>query len=368
MGRVLLAAVLVTLTAGAPGAEAASATCVAMRVRDSGGMSTVDRTEYPAVATTMLGTIPYRVNALGYLQSRDLAYGMTSSGQVVTIDRRGRTSDLGLPDGRRLTDMTSGAISGNTWYLKGNGFLYTVDIEPGSVSVRGSVLVYPWLLAAEVDDFALDPSDGLLYGVASSGVVVSIDPWSGLARPLPGEHLPPASAYGSVVLAADGTFYVTANRAGGLSREYRVTRGGPVTELGTGSPAASTDAAGCLAPLPAPPPPSSTPPPPPSSVPAPPPPSPSSTTPPAPPPPAAPPPPPAPAVAPAPRPVPPRPTIRPTPPPSTPPTTTRRPPSSKKSAAPVANPLDATKNKRDWALTALILILGGSIVARRIAR
>ncbi|TVT17493.1 DUF6923 family protein, partial [Amycolatopsis acidiphila] len=247
---VLAVAALIALTAGVPRAVAASASCVAIRVRDTGRLSTVSRTEYPALATTTLGQIPYRLNALGYLRSRDLAYGLTDGGRVVTLDRRGRTSDLGFPAGKRLDDMTSGAINGNTWYVKGKGFLYKVDVQSGLVSVRGSVLLYPWLLAAEVDDFAFDPADGLLYGVASTGVVVSIDPSSGLAQPLPGEPLPKATAYGSVVLAPDGTLYVTANVAGGRSREYRVTRRGGWAELGTGPVASATDAAGCLAPLP----------------------------------------------------------------------------------------------------------------------
>lgn len=365
MGRVLVVAALVAVTADVPLAAAAGASCVAMRVRDTGILSTVDRTEYPALATTTLGTIPYRLNALGYLRSPDLAYGMTAAGHVVTIDRRGRTSDLGPPEGKRLLGMTSGAISGTTWYLEGSGSLYTVDIEPGRVSVRGSVLLHPWLPGAQVADFALDPSDGLLYGVASTGVVVSIDPRSGQTR-LTGAHLPPASAYGSVVLAPDGALYVTANVAGGRSREYRVTRQGAVTELGTGPAATSTDAAGCLAPLPAPSPPPSSAVPPAPAVPVPPPPSSTSPSPPPVPAPPSPAPPPPPAPVPAPQSAQPRPT--PPPPTSSPPVSRRPPPSTEKSQASAADRTDATKAKRDWALAALLLILGGSIVARRIAR
>jgi hypothetical protein len=46
----------------------------------------------------------------------------------------------------------------------------------------------------------------------------------------------------------------------------------------------------------------------------------------------------------------------------------RRPPQTKKEEPPAADPLAETKLERDWAVTALILILGGSIVARRITR
>lgn len=189
LARAATVAALVAVTTGMPQAESAGQSCVAMRVRDDGGPSTVDRTEYPAVATTKLGRVPYRLNALGYLRSRDLAYGVTPDGHVVTIDRRGRTADLGEPDGRTLAGATAGTISGKVWYVKRGALLSLVDIEPGSVSVRSSVVLRPALLAARVDDFVL--VDGLLYGVASEGEVVTIDPDSGEVRTLPGKELPP---------------------------------------------------------------------------------------------------------------------------------------------------------------------------------
>lgn len=365
----LLAVVaLIALTASIPGAQAAGASCVAITVRDSGGPSTVSRTEFPADVSTPLGRIPYRLNALGYLKSQDLAYGLTDEGRVVTLDRRGRTSDLGFPDGPRLAHMTAGVISGNTWYTGKRGLLSTVDIRPGRLSVRGWVRLHPWPLAGRVDDFVFDPSDGMLYGVASLGLVVRIDPRSGVVVPVPGEPLPVATAYGSAALGPDGTLYVTADVAGGRSREFRVTRGGGWAELGTGPAAAETDEAGCLDPLPVAPPPSPAPPPvpppppPPAGPPPPPPPSPAG---PPPPPPVAPP--PAPAVLPAPRLVPPRPVARPAPPPQQP-SSHRPPPQSKKEQAATADPLAETRLKRDWALTGLVLIIGGGIVARRIAR
>ncbi|TVS99895.1 serine protease, partial [Amycolatopsis bartoniae] len=262
LARAATVAALVAVTTGMPQAESAGQSCVAMRVRDDGGPSTVDRTEYPAVATTKLGRVPYRLNALGYLRSRDLAYGVTPDGHVVTIDRRGRTADLGEPDGRTLAGATAGTISGKVWYVKRGALLSLVDIEPGSVSVRSSVVLRPALLAARVDDFVL--VDGLLYGVASEGEVVTIDPDSGEVRTLPGKELPPASAYGSVVGGPDGALYTTANGVLGRSREYRVVvSGGAVTGvslLASGPAVSGSDAAGCLAPLPTPPPP---PPPPP---------------------------------------------------------------------------------------------------------
>ncbi|GAA5170499.1 DUF6923 family protein [Amycolatopsis dongchuanensis] len=374
---------LLAMTSAAPGVAAAGASCVALRVRDFGGPSTVDRTEYPAVATTRLGPVPYRLNALGYLRSRDLAFGVTRDGRVVTVDRRGRTSDLGEPAGLALDGATAGTISGDVWYVKRGAVLSLVDIKPGKLSARSRVVLSPATLAADVDDFVAGP-DGDLYGVAAEGAVVSIDPGSGVIQELPGTRLPRASAYGSVVRASDGSLYVTANNVLGRSREYRVVLSGrtvtSVTLLATGTALEGSDAAGCLAALPAPPAP---PPPPPPVVTPPPPPPPPVVTPP--PPPVVKPPPP-PVVTPPPHPVPPRPAVvvsHPPPPPApsvtpapspvpivrpAPPPPRHPPPPPKKTPDAAPDPLAATKVKRDWALTALILILGGSIVARRIAR
>ncbi|HVV10325.1 DUF6923 family protein [Amycolatopsis sp.] len=405
--RLCVVLLLLVLTTLAPDAAAAGATCVALQVRSfSVRSSIVDRTEYPAVATTGLGRVPYQLNALGYARGQDLAYGMASNGDVVTLDRRGRATDLGpLHASARhdFSSVTAGAVSGNLWYVKSGDSLYTVDIQPGDDFLGVRRVTVLTSLALLVDDFDSDPASGLLYGVASvplvGGVVVTIDARTGVVRRLPWPQLPFSTAYGAVVRAPDGTLYVTANQNRGRSRVYRVTSG-QVSELATGLPASNADAAGCLPPLPvpAPPPPPAPPaPPPPTIAPPPPttvapPPAPPTATPPPPtavppPPPTAtppppttvvPPPPPAPAVAPAPTPTPkptpppkPSPTSSPravtTPPPPVSPATKRTVPSTKASAAPVAR-TEQTKEKRRWAVTALVLILGAGIVARRIGR
>lgn len=414
---VAFVAVLVALTAGTPRASAAGASCTVLRVRQGGTGSWVDTVRYPDASFTTLARIPYRLNALGYSRAQDLVYGMTGGGDVVTLDRDGHAVKLGpLAGQRHLIGATSGAIVGNTWYVKGTSLLYAIDVTPGVLALRRAVPLRPWPAAAQVDDFDYDSADGLLYGVAAAvldgGVVVAFDPRSGQSWAASGLRLPAAAAYGSVVRAPDGSLYVTGNSVrGGPNREYRVVLSGnvviAVTELGISPRSTNNDAAGCLGPVtppttPPPPPTTTTPPttppppttttlslPPPTTPPPPTPTTPPSATPPPPPlPPTTttrPPPPPPPAVRPAPvavvvaprpAPPPPPPPVRSVqrPPPPTPsppkPPSRKRPPVTqpKETDDPTANTLNETKKKRDWAVAALVLILGGSIVARRIGR
>lgn len=440
---VLVVAVLVALTGGVPRAGAAAADCDVLRVRQNGAGTLVDRVRYPGLVTSPPSRVPYQLNALGYSRTQDLAYGMTGGGDVVTLDRRGKATKLGPPAGnRRVLGTTSGAITGNLWYVKGMSTLYAIDVTPGVLAVRRAIPLRPWLTAAQVDDFDYNPADGLLYGVAATavggGVVVALSPRTGQIWRVPGPVLPPAPAYGSVVRARDGSLYVTANSMIWADREYRVVLRGrtvvAVEPLGATPASANNDVAGCLSPVaPSPtappppqpppptttvpattPPPTTTPPAPPTSPqsptqpplpprpsptavappplpprpsvatpgPPPPPPLPTPAPPPLPPPPmtttaaAKPPPPPPPAVRPAPAAM--RPALPPSPPP--PPPRQEKPPSKTSSSKKkpsmsqekeddsASKSMDSTKKKRDWAVAALILILGGSLVARRIKR
>jgi hypothetical protein len=244
-----------------------------------------------------------------------------------------------------------------------------VDVKPGGADylrLRAAFPAHPWALASQVDDFDFDPATRLLYGIAATpagGVVVSLDPGTGLVLPLPGPRLPPDTTFGAVTLAPDGALFVTANNIRGRSRTYRVLRQGPVTELTTGPPLAGADAAGCLAALPPPPDPPplvTTPPPalspPPLPVPSPAAPPPPVTTP------------PPPVVVPARPPVATTSESAPVPPPRTPSSTRHTVPATEKHADPADARATETRTQRRWAIAVLMLVLGASIVARRIGR
>ncbi|MEU0515194.1 hypothetical protein [Amycolatopsis sp. NPDC006125] len=372
----VLAASLLPVT---PAAGAAPATaCTVLRVVNTapGGLSTMERVRMPSGAVENRTALGVQVNALGYARAQDRVYGLTRDGTAVAVGRDGELTRLGpvrTTDRRGLDRATAGAVFGNRWYVLRDDDLYVIDIDPGGdgyLSAVRRVDLWPAPFTSGIDDF--DFAGGKLYGVTStfpfSGRVVRIDPVSGWTHPVSGPVLPPATAYGSVVLAGE-TLYVTANRSAGRSRTFRVARdgSGPVTEVSSGAPLSGSDSAGCLrAPAPPPPPPPAPPPPAPPAPPPPPPPAP----PPPPPPPAvapvvpAPPPPPAP--SPPPRPVA---TPRPAPPavPPPPSTTKRRPVTTKKPVEQVSTQ-ERTEEKRGWSFTVLVLVLGASIAVRRLSR
>jgi hypothetical protein len=362
----------------------------------------------PGGVTKRVSQAGYWINAMGYSAAQDVVYGVadgTRSGRyhgahAVRIDAAGVVTDLGVirragarqPAWSPVTGATAGAIDGDRWYVRQGSDLYTVDIDPGGqdyVRVVHRTPLRPVSLAVGVDDFAFDPADGLLYGVSTTSrgdsSVVTIDPSSGKVAVVPGLRFPEGGAYGSVVLAP-GAIYATANHDGQRSATFRLPRDGSgrPTEVASGPPLVSADAAGCFAeppPPPSSPPPStppeqSSPPPstPPSQSPAPPRTEPPPVTP-APEPPPTPQPPPVeqpvvvpPTPAPAP---PPSPVVTPTPstsvPPPPPPSTPRARPEEK--AEPVAQDTgERTEEKRRWGLTTLILVLGGAAAAGHVRR
>lgn len=369
----------------------------------SGAPTTLRLLALPSGVTRRVTRAGYWINAMGYSAAQDVVYGVadgTRAGRypgahAVRIDSAGVVTDLGVlgragarhPVWSPVTGATAGAIDGDRWYVRQDSDLYTVDIDPASadyVRVVHRTPLRPVSLAAGVDDFAFDPADGLLYGVAAASrgdsPVVTLDPASGKVAVVPGLRFPSGGAYGSVVLAP-GALYATANQDGQRSVTYRLPRdgSGPAVEIATGPPLVSGDAAGCYTEASPPPPPSSSSPPQPPSSSAPPKTEPPVTSSPEPPPPSPPQPPPveqpvalppSPVPAPAPTPVvtpPPSASVPPPAPVPPPPTTPRPRPVAK--AAPVAKDTGRrTAEKRRWGLTALILVLGGSAAAGHVRR
>jgi hypothetical protein len=340
----LLCAALFGLPVAAVSAAPASG-CTVLQVRSpsGGGQSTVAVLRLPGGSPERVARLPYQVDAVGYSDSQDLGYGIGRSGggpaKVVVIDRYGRSRDLGVvkpAKGPAIPAATAGAISGARWYLGAAGSLYTVDIDPGNGSYLQVVRVQKLRPArfAAVDDFAVDPESGRLYGVVVSGqgdvIAVSIDPSSGRVRPEPQVQLPETSTVGSVVLGANRTLFASVQQDGRAGQWYEVVRSGGVRPVGAIAAGSASDAAGCL------PPPTPTPP---LAM-----------------------------MAPAPSPLAPI-----LPPPH------RQPPEERSPGSPPPPPMlgpkqpvpvaaeesDATAKKRRWSLVVLIMILGGAAMHRR---
>jgi hypothetical protein len=391
--------------------EPAGCTILQAENERSGAPTTLRLLSLPGGGTRRVSQAGYWINAMGYSAAQHVVYGVadgTRAGRyhgahAVRIDAAGGVTDLGVigragawkPVWSPVTGATAGAIDGDRWYVRQGSDLYTVDIDPAGadyVRVVHRTSLRPVSLAIGVDDFAFDPADGLLYGVSATSrgdsSVVTLDPSSGKIAVVPGLRFPEGGAYGSVVLAP-GVIYATANQVGRRSVTFRLPRdgSGQATEVATGPPLVSGDAAGCLAEPPARPPTTSPPPTTPPGQSSPPP-----TTPPGqsseppprtePPPATSPePPPPPPPVeqpvvlppAPVPAPTPPAVVVTPTPstpapPPSPPPPRTPHARTEEKAEPVVQDTGRRTEEKRRWGLTALILVLGGGAAAGHVRR
>jgi hypothetical protein len=382
---------------------AAPAGCTILQAENvrEGAPTTLRLLALPAGTTRRITQAGYWINAMGYSAAQDVVYGVadgTRAGRyhdgahAVRIDAAGTVTDLGVigragarrPVWSLVTGATAGAIDGDRWYVRQGSDLYTVDIDPAGADylrVVHRTALRPVALAVDVDDFAFDPADGLLYGVSATShgdsPVVTLDPATGKVAVVPGLGFPRGGAYGAVVLGP-GAIYATANQdRQQRSVTYRLPRdgSGQAVEVASGPPLVSSDAAGCYveaapspppssSPLPSPPPP----PPPPSSTPPSPSPNPPQPSPEPPPPPRAPPVeqpvvlPPSPSPTSAPPVVTPPPST-PEPPPPPPPSPSPHLPPTKKAEVVASDSGKRTQEKRRWGLTALILVLGGGAVA-----
>ncbi|TWP49089.1 hypothetical protein FKR81_25810 [Lentzea tibetensis] len=221
--------------------------------------------------TTVAG-LDYAVNALGYstalgrlvaLSTRTRHEWPLHQAHVVLLDKQGVATDMGAirAPWYKFDDVSAGAVVGNLFYLRDNEKLHAVNIDPASpqyLAIVSSVRLEPGWLGSSLDDFAVNPVDGRLYGLSSEGhgpgKVVTIDPASGAVTKVAApEVLPGGSTYGAVVAGPTGTLYALNNGFLNRSRFFHVALGGAyaATEVGSGVPVGFVDGAGCLpAPMP----------------------------------------------------------------------------------------------------------------------
>ncbi|WP_328325007.1 hypothetical protein OHA70_34730 [Kribbella sp. NBC_00382] len=347
VGAFVLACLTTVLVAGS---SDAAADCSMLQFQTAGysSLSRLALVELPSGRSTDLGRLDYQINAAGYAKDQDLVYGIATRDRsgwlrrrphLVTVDRRGAVTDLGQVrvGVGGVADPTAGAVAGSRLYLRDGHRLYTMDIDPGSTTYKSVVKVVHLssvLLALSVDDFAVNPVDGLLYGISTSGQkarVVSLDPQRGKVKVVATVRgIPGRDSYSSVVMSG-GVLYAVRTGYGSRSHLYRVGLDGSSTSLATLPAAVGSDAAGCLYTAPPPPPP----PPPPTPTPTPPRPTPTPTPKPSPTP--TPTPTPTPSPTPTPTPTPP-PSVRPSPPPTPTPTPTPSPTPTPVADLPLAPP------------------------------
>ncbi|NUO57824.1 MAG: hypothetical protein HOV71_13640 [Hamadaea sp.] len=180
-----------------------------------------------------LGDLPRPVNALGYYS--DLGYAI-SGGQTVTVDAAGRLTPVGPAV---VPGAYAGAVAGSDWLLLDGPTL--VDVQLPTLQVVRRVQ-----LTEQVDlgDWAVNPLDGALYGLAVSPTrLVRVDPASGrvATTSLPNVE---GVAFGAVSISAFGVLLALENSSG---RIYRIPLTDPsrATFIEAGVTAYHADAAAC---------------------------------------------------------------------------------------------------------------------------
>lgn len=158
-----------------------------------------------------------QLNAIDYQQAQDRFLGIGSypdGAHVVAARPNGAMADLGpVPNGTQ--DAYAGAISGDRWYLRGLGDLVIIDINPNSHDYLDVIARRPLSHPADLGDWAVNPADGLLYGIDATGPgparLVSVDSGSGKVTVVGVSNLPGWRPYGGVVIDALGTLHALRN-------------------------------------------------------------------------------------------------------------------------------------------------------------
>jgi hypothetical protein len=203
----------------------------------------------------LVSHLPLQVNALGFARDQHLFYAI-GNGRIVTIDETGRLADRG-PAPRGTRDAFAGAISGNRWYVRGNGELAVINIQRGSgyLSVVRKIRLsaHPYLA-----DWDVNPTDGYLYGVDTAwfggGRVVKVNPSNGkvsiVSRP---KGLLGSNGYGAAAIYG-GVLSALHNSSG---RMVHISLSSPqkLSWTNLGLRGINADAASCPRPKPPPPPP-----------------------------------------------------------------------------------------------------------------
>lgn len=374
LAGIACAIAVLSLSLLSAGTGSATANCVGLEVRTAewgNGESSLARVELTTGTSATVAQLGTEINAIGYAAQQNLVYGIATArgGDLVRISTQGAVSDLGHVRGAWLGDAVAGAVLGGDLYVRSDRMLYAIGVDPSSGAfgtVTKALPLRPGEGADDVDDFALDPANGLLYGLRGASMV-SIDPESGVVRELRVvQGLPDWARYGSVVVSGQ-VMYAIADDVSGQSRLYRLALDGPgpAIQLANWPAAEVTDLAGCLT---SPPPPTTPPPPPPTTTHHPTPPPPTTTT----------------SAKPAATTskavpaqfIPPTTTIPPAtttvPPPSPPPPVPvpRSTPAVLPAATVLAQPSGQERDiERRWALTTVVIVFGGgAVAARRLSR
>ena len=217
-----------------------------------GGQSSlkrIDVTTSPFTFVTIDDPVAFEYNAAGYNPQDDFAYAFkrgSSDRTVLRVAADGLLTDLGP-----LPEIAGGSANIYTGDVSPEGLYYLVHVVGGSDSLTVIDLGAPPFAVEKralgqniaTADVAVNPTDGLLYGISSSfpADLLTIDPATGdITRTevrLPNNNRLPTGTYGAAWFNAIGQFFAYNNPG----RIYRIDLSGetPTATLVSNGPSVS---------------------------------------------------------------------------------------------------------------------------------
>lgn len=197
---------------------------------------------------TLMGTLNYYVNAIGYNIKDHYIWGARVNGSIVSIGIDGSTTSYAIT-GLPSSEYIIGDVSPDGYYYlydSGNQIYYTIDLDPSRatylklVNPTNNYVVdgrspkgTPLASEIAIDDWAYNPQDGLLYGVIRATTVTinngnafsvnTLDPvtntrvWKKKVDNSGGFREPKTATsrfFGATFFDNSGNFYAVANASG----------------------------------------------------------------------------------------------------------------------------------------------------------
>ncbi len=202
---------------------------------DPATMLTLDVSTTPVTESLFIPdtNIPYnRINATAYNTADNYIYTLqrTTPFNMMRIGSDGSVITLGTVTGINAASViVAGDFDGATgkYIVKTNNpfDLYEVDINTLTAASLGVNI-------GDVADIAWNPADGLFYGVAATGGVISIDPNTGYTVTTVAPHPAGSGTVGATFFDSTGTFYALDNNTQAFYAIDLAT--GNATQLGSG--------------------------------------------------------------------------------------------------------------------------------------
>lgn len=166
------------------------------------------------------------INAIGFNESDRFIYGWNqTTKRIVRVGQNGVAAYVGTGSPAGMSNFSAfvGDVTGGKLYLLGGTGVKEVRVVNLSDSTVQSHTVTG---NTAISDWAVNPIDGLFYGVQNDGTIISIDPGTWASTTVTSISVPGGAAFGAIYFDSQGSLYASRNN-GSIFR---------VRNLGTSKP------------------------------------------------------------------------------------------------------------------------------------